>query len=51
MRSLAAVAFCLSTAACIPLQNLGGLGANIKPPSITFTGATLVISSGGWFNR
>jgi len=31
-----------SAAACIPLQNLGALGANIKPPSITFMGATLV---------
>jgi len=31
-----------STTACIPLQNLGALGANIKPPSITFVGATLV---------
>ena len=42
MRSLAAIALCLSTIACVPLQNLGGFGANIKPPSITFTGATLV---------
>ena len=42
MKSLAAIAFCLSSTACIPLQNLGGLGANIKPPSVTFTGATLV---------
>lgn len=28
--------------ACIPLQNLGALGPGIKPPQITFTGATLV---------
>src|SRR5262249_44629601 len=30
------------TAACIPLQDLSAIGPGIKPPSITFTGATLV---------
>jgi len=28
--------------ACIPLQDLSAIGPGIKPPSITFTGATLV---------
>jgi hypothetical protein len=32
----------LATASCIPLQGLGPLGATIKPPSVVFTGATLV---------
>jgi len=33
----------IAGAACIPLQNLGAgaLGPQIKPPSVTFTGATL----------
>jgi len=30
------------TAACIPLQDLSAIGPGIKPPQITFTGATLV---------
>ena len=33
---------CLSSAACVPLQNLGALGPSIKPPSVVFGGATLV---------
>ena len=32
----------VAAAACVPLQNLGGLGPGIKPPSVTFAGATLV---------
>jgi hypothetical protein len=28
--------------ACIPLQDLGAVGPGIKPPSVTFTGATLI---------
>ena len=32
----------LAGAACIPLQNLGAIGPGIKPPSISFTGATLI---------
>jgi len=28
--------------ACIPLQDLGVIGPTIKPPSVVFTGATLV---------
>ena len=34
----------IAGAACIPLQNLGAgaIGPQIKPPSVTFTGATLV---------
>ena len=33
---------CLSASACIPLQDLSSLGPGIKPPSVVFTGATLV---------
>jgi hypothetical protein len=33
---------CVSSAACVPLQNLGALGPSIKPPSVVFGGATLV---------
>jgi hypothetical protein len=32
----------LAAAGCIPLQNLGALGPSIKPPTIVFSGATLV---------
>jgi hypothetical protein len=33
----------VAAAGCVPLSNLGGgLGPGIKPPSVTFTGATLV---------
>lgn len=43
MRSLPGLfLICAATSACIPLSNLGGLGPGIKPPSVTFTGATLV---------
>jgi hypothetical protein len=39
---LGALILCVSSTACIPLQNLGALGPSIKPPTIVFGGATLV---------
>jgi hypothetical protein len=42
LSACAALSLSLSAAACIPLQNLGGIGPNIKPPSVSFVGATLV---------
>ena len=43
MRSLAwFVGIGAMATACIPLQDLSAIGPGIKPPSITFTGATLI---------
>jgi hypothetical protein len=45
VRSLAGIVVAgigIAGAACIPLQDLSALGPGIKPPQITFTGATLV---------
>ncbi len=42
LRALSFPLLALAAAGCIPLQNLGGVGPNIKPPSVTFVGATLV---------
>ena len=38
----AALLLALTTAGCVPLQNLGVIAPTIKPPSVLFMGATLV---------
>ena len=42
LRALSFPLLTLAAAGCIPLQNLSGVGPSIKPPSVTFVGATLV---------
>ncbi len=39
------------TAACIPLQDLSAIGPGLKPPSVTFTGATSADARTGALRR
>ena len=39
---LGSLLLCASSLSCIPLQNLGAIGPALKPPTVVFSGATLV---------